>query len=186
MQMQRICIVSFYIGDLPQYMSFFIDSARRNSTVDFLIFNDTIRSDRQEGNIRFIKIKLSDFNILAKHKLELPVHVTSGWKLNEFKPAFGLIFEDYLKDYDFWAWSDIDVIWGDLRQFLTEDLLKGHRCSCTQNQMDYRTFHINTKFSAGCSFVSTQPFLQKDFSSRGIRGIRRVMSSMGGNLLYHR
>jgi hypothetical protein len=34
-----------------------------------------------------------------------------------------VIFSDYLSTYDYYGWGDIDVVYGDLRRFLTPELL---------------------------------------------------------------
>ena len=49
--------------------------------------------------------------------------VESGYKLCDFKPALGYIFSDYIKKYDFWGYCDIDIIFGNIRAFMTDDLL---------------------------------------------------------------
>ena len=37
---------------------------------------------------------------------------------------YGIIFADYLKDYDFWGFCDIDLILGDLSEFITNERLE--------------------------------------------------------------
>jgi len=44
--------------------------------------------------------------------------------LIDFKPAWGVIFQDCIEKYDFWGCCDIDVILGDIRAFLTDELLE--------------------------------------------------------------
>jgi hypothetical protein len=36
--------------------------------------------------------------------------------------AYGEIFANELHEYDFWGFSDIDLIWGNIRNFYTEEL----------------------------------------------------------------
>lgn len=55
--------------------------------------------------------------VLAKHILKYP------YVMVEFKPALGHIFEDYLVGYTHWGYSDLDIIFGDLEQWITEDEL---------------------------------------------------------------
>jgi hypothetical protein len=51
------------------------------------------------------------------------VKIDIPYKLCDFKPAYGYIFADYIKEYDFWGFGDIDVIYGNVRDFIREDLL---------------------------------------------------------------
>eukprot|EP00578_Thalassiosira_sp_NH16_P030912 CAMPEP_0181078602 /NCGR_PEP_ID=MMETSP1071-20121207/1574_1 /TAXON_ID=35127 /ORGANISM="Thalassiosira sp., Strain NH16" /LENGTH=994 /DNA_ID=CAMNT_0023159929 /DNA_START=220 /DNA_END=3204 /DNA_ORIENTATION=- len=41
--------------------------------------------------------------------------------LVEYKPAFGHIFADYLKEYSHWGYSDLDVVFGDMSRWIDED-----------------------------------------------------------------
>ena len=50
--------------------------------------------------------------------------INHSYKLCDFKPAYGLIFEDLIKKYDFWGFGDIDVIYGNIRNFITKNLLE--------------------------------------------------------------
>jgi hypothetical protein len=37
-----------------------------------------------------------------------------AYKVCEVRPMMGLVFEDMLRDYDYWGYGDLDVIYGDL------------------------------------------------------------------------
>ncbi len=41
--------------------------------------------------------------------------------LVEYKPAFGHIFAEYLRDYTHWGYSDLDVVFGDISRWIDED-----------------------------------------------------------------
>ncbi len=45
------------------------------------------------------------------------------YKLCDFRPAYGEIFQEYIKGYDFWGHCDNDQIFGDIRHFITDDIL---------------------------------------------------------------
>jgi hypothetical protein len=60
---------------------------------------------------------------LASQKLGLEINLFDGYKLCDFKPTYGVVFEDYLNHYDFWGYCDIDVIWGRISRFITEEIL---------------------------------------------------------------
>jgi hypothetical protein len=47
----------------------------------------------------------------------------SGHKLCDFRPFFGLAFEDILKGHDFWGYCDLDMMFGDLGKLFTDDFL---------------------------------------------------------------
>ena len=43
------------------------------------------------------------------------------YMLVEYKPAFGHIFADHLKEYSHWGYSDLDVVFGDMSRWIDED-----------------------------------------------------------------
>ena len=69
---------------------------------------------------------LSDFNELASEKLGFPIKLPAPYKLCDFRPAFRIIFESFLEPYDFWGYGDLDLIYGNIRRFLTDDVLDQH------------------------------------------------------------
>jgi hypothetical protein len=63
------------------------------------------------------------FFSLASHRLDLPVEFSSPYKVCDFKPALGDIFDTRTRDVDFWGYCDLDIIFGGMREFLTEQVL---------------------------------------------------------------
>jgi hypothetical protein len=103
--MNKIALVNCYMGTLSNYFQLFSDSAVHNPDIDFYIFNDKTEKINVSHNVKIIPLSLGEFNKLASSKLELSIGVTHnhGYKLNDFKPAYGVIFEYYLRGYDFWG-----------------------------------------------------------------------------------
>ncbi|WP_068816599.1 DUF6625 family protein [Phormidesmis priestleyi] len=126
--MNKIALVNCYMGTLPNYFQLFLDSAVRNPDIDFYIFNDETEKINVSHNVKIIPLSLGEFNKLASSKLELSIGVTHnhGYKLCDLKPAYGVIFEDYLRGYDFWGYCDIDIIWGKVTNFVTPEVLSSH------------------------------------------------------------
>ncbi len=97
-------------------------------------------------------MSFDEFKKKAQKCFDFKISLDFPYKICDYKPAFGEIFKDYLKEYDFWGWCDIDLILGDIRKFCTDDLLNeyvrigahGH-FSIFKNDEDtnklYRTLH---------------------------------------------
>ena len=51
------------------------------------------------------------------------VNIENPYKLCDYKPAYGFLFPEIINDYDFWGQSDIDIICGDIRGFITDEML---------------------------------------------------------------
>ena len=114
--MLKICVVGVYFGRLPNYFNLWLKSARINNTIDFVIFTNEEYEDLPE-NVQFVKFTIEELQKLASSKLGFEVCLERPYKCCDFKPAYGLLFEDYLKGYDYWGHCDFDLIWGDLRGF---------------------------------------------------------------------
>lgn len=105
-------------------MSYFLKSCKTNPTVDFIFFTDNESIDYDGDNIKLIPFSFDSFNTLASQKLGLAVHVLEPYKLCDFKPLYGVLFANYLKEYAFWGYCDIDVVFGNIRKFITNERLE--------------------------------------------------------------
>lgn len=114
--MYKICIIGIYFGKLPNYFSLWLNSCRYNETIDFLIITDQPITD-QPNNVNLINMSFDEFKELVQSKFDFKVLLKVPYKICDFKPAFGLICEEYLKEYDFWGHCDFDMIFGDLRKY---------------------------------------------------------------------
>lgn len=124
---KSIALVICYFGKVPWYFNYFIHSCKYNPSVDFfLITDDSGYENGLPENVKFLYMTLNEVSELASDKLSFKVNVEHPYKLCDFKPAYGFIFSDILKDYDFWGYCDLDVIFGNICEFMTEDLLDNH------------------------------------------------------------
>lgn len=121
--MKKLIFINFFFGELPWYYDFFLKSCEANPNIDFIFFVDTNINRNLPQNVKIVYITLQELNELASKKLCLETKIKRPYKFCDFKPAFGKIFEDYLFKYDFWAFCDIDIVLGRVREFFTEDLL---------------------------------------------------------------
>jgi hypothetical protein len=121
-----ICMVIPYFGAWPSWFDFYLQSCAGNNTVDWLFYTDCGEPAAHPANTKFIQATLASFNQLASKKLGMPIAVKKTYKLCDFKPAYGVIFEDYLEGYDFWGFGDIDLIYGNIRKLITDKILLDH------------------------------------------------------------
>ena len=50
----------------------------------------------------------------------MEVCLEKAYKICDYKPVYGIIFKDYLKNYDYWGHCDFDLIFGDIEKFVKE------------------------------------------------------------------
>jgi len=155
--MHRIVFIITYMGKYPWYFPYFLHSCRYNPTIDFLIFTDNndLNIDLP-ANVKIIPNSLEQFKADAAQALGFDVAVQSGYKLCDFKPAYGYIFADYIKDYDFWGYCDVDVIFGNIRTFMTDEMLDEYE-SLSEKYMNQRISNhvalIEYKQKAGKKYI---------------------------------
>ncbi|WP_334107033.1 DUF6625 family protein [Methylobacillus sp.] len=122
--MKKIALVVLYFGKLPNYFDLWLWSCRHNPTVDFLLFTDDSTAHNYPPNVKVSYTSFEQTKARIQSHFDFPLTLTSAYKLCDYKPAYGLVFQEELITYDFWGHCDIDLIWGDIRQFITEDILQ--------------------------------------------------------------
>jgi hypothetical protein len=69
---------------------------------------------------------LDAFKKRVNDKLQVTCPIVPGTgKLWDYRMAFGVLYEDELKGYDFWGQTDLDCIYGNVGKFVTDDMLIG-------------------------------------------------------------
>jgi len=122
----RIALVVCYFGPWPKYMKFFLWSCRRNPEIDYLIFGDSPHPGIDCPNVFYHHLTITQFTKLASTKLQLHVDIHNPYKICDFKPAFGVLFGQYLQPYSFWGHTDLDLVFGSITNFISDDLLNSN------------------------------------------------------------
>lgn len=123
--MKSIVLIYPYFGALPVQYSMWRASALENSSIHFLIFTDT--DIVSEKNFQVIKCSFSEFQQLIQSAFNFSIVLDRPYKLCEYKPAYGYALQDYIKDYDYWGFGDLDLVYGDIRSFLTDNVLDKYK-----------------------------------------------------------
>lgn len=128
----RIRILIPYFGRWPHWMPYFLASCGANPDIDWLLFSDCGELPGRPANVQVRAMSFADYCYLVETKLAIPFSPESPYKLCDLKPALGLIHVEELEGYDFWGFSDIDLVYGQLRRYFTDkrlaryDLLSTH------------------------------------------------------------
>lgn len=147
---KKCCFVVPYFGKLPNYFQLFLKTCATNIKFDWLIITDDKRVFDYPKNVHVIYM---DFYVLRQkiaNKFDFPISLESPYKLCDFKPTYGYVFEEELKDYLFWGHCDIDTLMGDLEKFLPDDFIcKYDKLFCLGHMTIYRNCYDNN-----CLFMS--------------------------------
>lgn len=123
-----IAIIVPYFGSFPNYFDLWLKTAEfQKGLVDFLLFTDCqVEQEIIPSNVRVIDMDYNEVEKRVNSLLPFKVKMYSPYKITDYKPLYGKIFSDYLKEYDFWGFCDVDLIWGNLAHFITHDVLKNY------------------------------------------------------------
>jgi hypothetical protein len=120
-----ILLIVAYFGPLPTYVDLFFRSCAYNSTIDWLLVTDqAVAANRRPSNVRVKQTTFAALKPAFDAKLGFVTTLHTPYKLADFKPAYGVLFAEDVAGYDFWGHCDVDMIFGDVRRFITGDILR--------------------------------------------------------------
>ncbi len=117
------CFIVPYFGVLPDYFQLFLNSTRENEGFNWLIITNDQSPYNYPSNVTRVIMEFEDCIQLIQSKFPFEVVIKRPHKLCDFKPSYGYVFADYLKNYDYWGYCDLDVIYGDLKKFYPDELI---------------------------------------------------------------
>lgn len=120
---KKIVFIIPYFGKLPYYFHLWRQTALFNSKFDFLFITD-IPEIQAYGNIKVLSMTFAEFQKKVQSRFDFTISLENPYKLCDYKPAYGYILEDEIKNYEFWGHCDIDVLLGDIDKFINENVLE--------------------------------------------------------------
>ncbi|MFH1404398.1 MAG: DUF6625 family protein [Candidatus Altiarchaeota archaeon] len=121
--MKKIAVLIPYFGEWPEWINIFLESCRHNPTINWIIFTDCGTPENTTSNVEFVDMSLREFNKLANSRLGVNLKITNTYKICDLKPMYGKLFEEHIVGYDYWGFGDLDLLYGDMRKFLTDEVL---------------------------------------------------------------
>ncbi len=169
-----------YIGKFNNYFQLFLNSCKENEDWDWMIFTDDKTKYMYPENVIVHYTDFDSIKKLIQSKFDFKISLDKPHKICDFRPAYGYIFEKYLKEYEFWGHCDCDVIFGNINNFVTEDMLKkyekifclGH-CTLYKNTKECNMYFKDTlngiqpyinAFSQPRAFTFDEDFLENNIN----------------------
>jgi len=146
--MKSIVFIIPYFGELPNYFKLWLESCRFNSTINFLIFTDDKTPFDYPPNVNVNYVTFDELKNMIQSNYDFDIVLPKPYKLCDYRPAYGEIFKDYINNYDYWGYCDIDIIWGNIRKFITDDILINHKrilthghCTIIENSKEVNAYY---------------------------------------------
>ncbi len=153
----KLAILIPYFGKWPFWINYFLMSCKWNPTVDWYLFTDCGEPLVRSNNVHIIDMTFDQYVELVSEQLNINFRPDKPYKLCDIKPMLGHIHEAWLKDYSHFAFGDLDVIYGNLRAYYTDQMLEkfklistfpkrvsGHLC-IMQNTEEMRCLYQSVK-----------------------------------------
>jgi hypothetical protein len=122
-----ILLILPYFGTLPSYSDLFFKSCGANPTVNWLFVTDQpIDAGRLPPNVALRRTTFASLKKSIDAVLGFENVLPSPYKLCDLRPAYGVIFADATEGFDFWGHCDMDLVFGDIRRFLTPEILHAY------------------------------------------------------------
>jgi uncharacterized protein DUF6625 len=132
-----IRLVVPYFGQRPAYFPLVVRSMAANPDVSWLLLTDQPVPDAP-GNVAVQLCAFDDLAERIRRFFTFPISLERPYKICDFRPAFGEIFADELAGYDFWGHSDLDVIFGRIRDHLPASAFQADKVLFNGNFSLYR------------------------------------------------
>lgn len=122
--MKTIAYIVPYFGKFPKGFQFWLLSCGCNPSIDWLIFTDDKTPYDYPNNVKVTYWTFQQLQERVQSIYDFKISLERPYKLCDYKPAYGEIFQQELVGYDFWGLCDIDLVWGDIRKFYTDEVLE--------------------------------------------------------------
>ena len=110
-----------YFGSFGPWFPLYLHSLASQHTIDLLLLSDS-RPHDLPANAWHVEMTFDELRELATAKLGTPVRLHRMRNICDLRPGYGLIFDEFTRGYDYWAFGDEDVLYGDLDGMLAPHL----------------------------------------------------------------
>ena len=114
----KYVIFSPYFGKLPNNFNLWLYSCSFNREFMFIVFTDDDTKYSTPQNVTIVNISFDKFRSYVQEKFNFNISLKTPYKLCDYKPSYGYIFSEYLNNCEYWGYCDLDLIFGNIKNFL--------------------------------------------------------------------
>lgn len=138
--MKKCVFIIPYFGQFKNYFSIFLESCAYNKDFNWIVFTDNEDSFDWPSNVKKIQMTFEEIKSKIQDKFDFKISLDAPYKLCDYKPAYGYVFEEMIKEYDYWGYCDCDLVFGSMDDFLSgvleagyDKLFAGGHCTIYKN-----------------------------------------------------
>ncbi|KAL1524044.1 hypothetical protein AB1Y20_018958 [Prymnesium parvum] len=111
---QPLVVLIVFFGELPPWLPLTLHSMASNKRVSFVVVGDAAKPQVLPPNVHFEQISFPAMQQRLTALTGSPVRYTSTYKANDIKPLLPHLYPSLVAGHEWWAWADLDVVFGDL------------------------------------------------------------------------
>ena len=119
-----VCFIVPYFGIFPSTFPYWLNCCRNNPTFHWIILTDDRKGYQYPGNVKVIYTNLENLRNRFERILGFRTALEKPYKLCDFKPLYGDLFSDELAGFSHWGYCDVDLLFGHLDRFFTDQSLE--------------------------------------------------------------
>ena len=124
----KLVVMIVYFGAHPPWLPITLHSMGANERVSFVVVNDQPPPASLPPNVRF---EITSFRGMHERLSAISgrrISHSFTYKANDYKPLLPALYPHLVAGHEWWAWSDLDVVFGDLLKFIA--LAEPHPACC--------------------------------------------------------
>ena len=125
--MKKVCFIVPYFGTFPNTFEYWLQCCRNNKEFNWIIFTDDKTKYDYPENVRVMYSTLNNIKKVIEAKIGFDISLVRPYKLCDVRPLYGYIFSDYLNQFDYWGYCDLDILFGDLKVFLNDEIFEKYQ-----------------------------------------------------------
>lgn len=129
---KSIVFIIPYFGNFPNYFQAWLKTCEKNSDIEFYIFSDIKLDFKLPENVKLFSMTLNEIKNRISEIVGFECCLNNAYKLCDYKPAYGEIFQDYISAFEYWGFCDMDLLWGNIREFITGEILENNEIILTR------------------------------------------------------
>lgn len=112
-----------YFGQWPEWINLFVESCKWNPDVRWRLYTDCGEPENHADNVDYVHLSFDDYKARVRERLGIAFDPLDAYKLCDLRPCLAHIHERDVRGFRFFGYGDIDVVYGNIRNFYTDEVL---------------------------------------------------------------